>query len=228
MQSTTNRRVFSKEEWEKKLSQVQVDRRDLNLLVMNYLVVEGYKDAAEKFSEETGLDPGVDLKSIAERMAIRTAVQRGEIDKAVELVNDVNPLILDSNPSLFFHLQLQKLIELIRQGDIEQALKFAQEELAPKGEENPSFLEELERVMALLAFEDRTSSPVGYLLQQSQRQKTASELNQAILTSLAQEKDPRLPSLLKTLLWAQEQLKSKAIFPEMDITTGVLSDPPKE
>jgi len=45
---------------------------------------------------------------------------------------------LDSNPCLFFHLQLQKLIELIRQGNIEQALKFAQEELAPKGEENVS------------------------------------------------------------------------------------------
>jgi hypothetical protein len=62
---------------------------------MNYLVVEGYKDAAEKFSEETGLDPGVDLNSIAERMAIRTAVQQGDIDKAIELVNDVNPLVRD-------------------------------------------------------------------------------------------------------------------------------------
>jgi len=95
--------------------------------------------------------------------------------------------------------------------------------------------------MALLAFEDHASSPVGYLLHQSQRQKTASELNQAILTSFAQEKgkhvlifvvmyiytciDPRLPNLLKTLLWAQEQLKSKAIFPEMDLSTGILSTP---
>eukprot|EP00871_Galdieria_phlegrea_P003278 jgi/Galph1/3951/GphlegSOOS_G2626.1 len=224
----TNKKVFSKEEWEKRLAEVQVDRRDLNLLVMNYLVIEGYKDAAEKFSEETGLDPGVDLKSIAERMAIRSAVQQGDIDKAVELVNDVNPLILDSNPTLFFHLQLQKLIELIRQGRVDEALKFAQEELAPKGEENPGFLEELEKVMALLAFDDRTSSPVAYLLQPSQRQKTASELNQAILTSLAQEKDPRLPNLLKTLLWAQEQLKNKAIFPEMDLETGMLSMPSLE
>ena len=44
--------------------------------------------------------------------------------------------ILDTNPQLFFHLQQQRLIELIRAGKIEEALEFAQEELAPRGEEN--------------------------------------------------------------------------------------------
>lgn len=46
--------------------------------------------------------------------------------------------ILDTNPELFFHLQQQRLIELIRQGKTEEALEFAQEELAPRGEENVS------------------------------------------------------------------------------------------
>jgi hypothetical protein len=46
--------------------------------------------------------------------------------------------ILDTNPQLFFHLQQQRLIELIRCGKIEEALEFAQEELAPRGEENVS------------------------------------------------------------------------------------------
>jgi len=44
--------------------------------------------------------------------------------------------ILDTNPQLYFHLQQQKLIELIRAGKISEALEFAQEELAPRGEEN--------------------------------------------------------------------------------------------
>lgn len=44
--------------------------------------------------------------------------------------------ILDTNPQLFFHLQQQRLIELIRDGKVEEALEFAQEELAPRGEEN--------------------------------------------------------------------------------------------
>lgn len=47
--------------------------------------------------------------------------------------------ILDTNPQLFFHLQQQRLIELIRNGKVEEALEFAQEELAPRGEENVTF-----------------------------------------------------------------------------------------
>ena len=39
----------------------------------------------------------------------------GAIQEAVELVNDVDPEILDTNPKLFFHLQQQQLLELIKQ-----------------------------------------------------------------------------------------------------------------
>lgn len=58
---------------------------------MNYLVIEGYKDAAEQFSLESGLSPTIDLDSIQERMDIRHAIRSGDIDTAIELVNDVNP-----------------------------------------------------------------------------------------------------------------------------------------
>jgi glucose-induced degradation protein 8 len=60
--------------------------------------------------------------------------------------------------------------------------------------------------MALLAFEDFQKSPIGELLDYSQRQKTAGELNSAILTSQCQDKDPKLPLLLKMLVWAQVYL----------------------
>jgi len=43
---------------------------------------------------------------------------------------------LDTNPKLYFHLQQQRLIEYIREGKIAEALEFAQDELAPRGEEN--------------------------------------------------------------------------------------------
>ena len=51
--------------------------------------------------------------------------------------------ILEEKADLFFHLQQQRLIELVRAGKVEEALAFAQEFLAPCGEENPAFLEEL-------------------------------------------------------------------------------------
>jgi len=195
---------------------------------MNYLVIEGYKDAAEKFQREADVSPGIDLHSISERMATRVAIQRGDIQAAIERANDLNPLILDENPSLFFHLQQQKLIELIRKNDITGALEFAERELAPRGEENPVFLAELEKTMALLAFSDTSKSPCAALLDNSQRQKTASELNAAILTSQCQDKDPKLPAMLKLLMWAQDQLKEHAEFPAMDIQKAVLQPPPAQ
>ncbi|EMS66307.1 hypothetical protein TRIUR3_11439 [Triticum urartu] len=97
--------------------------------------------------------------------------------------------ILDTNPELYFHLQQQKLIELIRAGKINEALEFAQEELAPRGEENQTFLEEIEKTVALLVFEDVKNCPYGELLDVSQRLKTASEVNAAILTSQSHEKE---------------------------------------
>ncbi|XP_050108486.1 protein GID8 homolog isoform X3 [Malus sylvestris] len=213
-----SKKVITREEWEKKLKDVKIKKEDMNKLVMNFLVTEGYVDAAEKFH--------IDLATITERMAVKKAVQCGNVEDAIEKVNDLNPEILDTNPQLFFHLQQQRLIELIRNGKVEEALEFAQEELAPRGEENQSFLEELERTVALLAFEDVNNCPVGELLDISQRLKTASEVNAAILTSQSHEKDPKLPSLLKMLLWAQNQLDEKAAYPRInDLSTAKLEDP---
>lgn len=65
--------------------------RDLNRLVMDYLVIEGYKSAAEHFSRESGLKPNVDLDSIENRRIIRNAIQGGRIEEAIERVNELNP-----------------------------------------------------------------------------------------------------------------------------------------
>ncbi|KAB1199874.1 hypothetical protein CJ030_MR0G011033 [Morella rubra] len=221
----TSKKVITKEEWKKKLDDVKIRKEDMNKLVMNFLVTEGYVDAAEKFRMESGTEH-IDLGTISDRMAVKKAVQCGNVEDAIEKVNDLNPEILDTNPQLFFHLQQQRLIELIRDGKVEEALEFAQEELAPRGEENQSFLEELERTVSLLAFEDVSNCPVGELLDISQRLKTASEVNAAILTSQSHEKDPKLPSLLKMLIWTQNQLDEKAAYPRInDLTTATLEDP---
>lgn len=66
---------------------------------------------------------------------------------------------------------------------VEEALDFAQDTLAPLGEDDPSLLPELEEVLALLAFPDAAFSPLASLLLPEQRQKVASELNSAILAT---------------------------------------------
>ncbi|KAB2026805.1 hypothetical protein ES319_D06G246700v1 [Gossypium barbadense] len=225
-QMASSKKVIMREEWEKRLNHIRIRKEDMNKLVMNFLVTEGYAEAVAKFRMETGTEPDMDVAMIMDRMAVKEAVQCGNVEDAIEKVNDLNPEILDTNPELFFHLQQQRLIELIRNEKIEEALEFAQEELAPRGEENQSFLEELERTISLLVFKDVSNCPVRELLDSSQRLKTANEVNAAILTSQSHEKDPKLHSLLKMLIWAQNQLDEKATYPRIkDFLKATLENP---
>jgi len=58
---------------------------------MDYLVIEGYKSAAEEFSQEASLSAPVDFESIESRMDIREALQRGDVEDAITRINDLNP-----------------------------------------------------------------------------------------------------------------------------------------
>mmetsp|Transcript_564 Transcript_564/g.637 ORF Transcript_564/g.637 Transcript_564/m.637 type:complete len:127 (+) Transcript_564:196-576(+) len=120
---------------------------------------------------------------IDKRREIRIHIQKGDIILAVEMINDINPEILDTNDELYFQLKKQKLIELIKQDKIREALKFSQGVIAEKAQKRPDFIEQLEDVMSLLAFRNLHDSPMKYLVEGSERQKLASRVNEAILTS---------------------------------------------
>lgn len=60
-----------------------------------------------------------------------------------------------------------------RAAKIEDALTFAQTQMSEAGESNPEVLSELERTLALLAFEQPQKSPFSDLLEQSHRQKVS-------------------------------------------------------
>ena len=159
-----------------KISDVRIPRLAMNKLIMNYLVMEGFKDAAEKFHEEAGMSPGQNLSLLDNRIKIRDSIQSGDILEAISLANELHPQLLDNDQYLLFHLQQQHLIELIRQHKVEEALQYAAEHLAERGEEDGGVLQELERTLALLAFEDPASSPFADLLQLSHRQQVVFEL----------------------------------------------------
>jgi hypothetical protein len=210
------------EEWNKKLDSVNVNKASLNKLLLNYFAIMGYRDAAQAFALESNTIPNIHLDSITDRMLIRNLIQSGNIQQAVEKVNDLESEILDTNPKLYFHLQLQKLVELIKNENIKEAIEFAQQQLTHVATEHPSFLDEFEKTMALLAFDNVSNCPISYLVGMEQRQKTASELNAAILAFQCQEKDPKLPQILKMLIWAQKELEKKSNYPK--ITNLVTTD----
>lgn len=137
---------------------------------MNYLVTEGFKEAADKFRAESGVEPCSDLSTLDDRIKVREAVLSGNIQVAIALVNELYPELLDSDRLLCFHLQQQHLIELIRSKDVAAALDFAQTHLAEKSEDCADIRSQLEQTLALLAFEDPESSPFGELMHISQRE----------------------------------------------------------
>jgi glucose-induced degradation protein 8 len=127
----------SSKDWEDRLKDFYIKQDDLNRLIMDYLVngknrllsnifanscpayrlpaiSEGFKEAAEKFQEESGIEPDVDLSSLDNRIQIREAVQTGRIEESISLVNQLHPELLDNDRYLYFHLQQLHLIELIR------------------------------------------------------------------------------------------------------------------
>ncbi|XP_005183331.1 glucose-induced degradation protein 8 homolog [Musca domestica] len=219
---------ITKEEWMMRLEQFPFKQADMNRLIMNYLVTEGFKEAAEKFQVEAGLlEPSVELNSLDDRILIREAIQNGRIQEATQLVNQLHPELLDSDRYLYFHLQQLQLIELIRAGKIEEALSFAQTRLSEAGEDIPEVLCELERTLALLAFEKPQESPFSYLLEQSHRQKIASELNAAILKSEhSADSTPKIMFLLKLIMWAQSKLDAREVnYPKMKDLENAIIEP---
>lgn len=114
------------------------------------------------------------------------------------------------------------MIELIRADRIDDALQFATLELAPRGAQNPEFLADLEKTMALLAFpnlakDDVSSDPafssITQLMKRDQRSKVAKELNAAILESQGQGMETKLAGLVRLMRWGEERLSKAGVGP---------------
>jgi hypothetical protein len=186
---------------------------------MNYLVIEGYKEAAERFARESNATPGGELAAIEERMQVRSAIQRGDISGAVDRINDLDPELLDRHPRIAFHLTQQLMIEQIRKGDMDSALEYAQSELAPRAARHPEFLRELERTMTLLVMEK------GDLADPAHRVKIANEVNSALLAMQSQENASKLPILLRLLHHLQGTLGGRVSFPKIVDLNSAKFDP---
>ncbi|KAF4269176.1 hypothetical protein CNMCM8057_008332 [Aspergillus fumigatus] len=209
-------------QFERKVDEIKPSKTDINYLVMDYLITNGYPAAAKKFAVEANIQPRADIESIQERVEIRTAIHSGNIQAAIEKINDLNPQILDENPSLHFALLRLQLVELIRtcmstpNGDISPALEFATSQLAPRAPTNPQFLEDLERTLALLIFPTENLAPsLAPLLHPDLRKDIATRVNEAILQSQGARKEARLRNLVKLRAWAEQKAReAKKDLPE--------------
>lgn len=56
------------------------------------------------FESESGTAPGVELSTITDRMEIRKAVQAGDVEQAIEKVNDLDPEVGVAWAELLFRI----------------------------------------------------------------------------------------------------------------------------
>lgn len=161
------------------------------------------------------------------RIEIRHSIEEGHILKGQSLINLYYPEMLDNHRNLYFKLQQQHIIELIRQQKINEVLSFVHDQLSI---DELRDLTEMEKTLALLAYENPDKSPYSSLLQPSHRLQLASEINDTILqetTGNVEPNKPRLVTLLKLLFWTQSELERKKIqFPKMtDLVNGTIVEP---
>jgi len=204
--------------FQRRIDGIKPSKADINFVIMDYLVSEGYPRAAEKFAKEANIQLSLEEESIQSRVEIRQAIHAGDIDTAITRINDLNPQILDTDPALHFALLRLQLIELIRQctssatSDITPALNFASSQLAPRAATNEAFLKDLELTMSLLIFLPAPihtlQSECIELLEPTLRRNVASQVNEAILTSLGSRGEARMRSLVRLRHWAELKARS--------------------
>lgn len=67
--------------------------RDINNIVMDYLITEGYPLAARSLAVEANMQPKTDFESIHERVEIRDSIHKGDLQTAIEKINELNPQV---------------------------------------------------------------------------------------------------------------------------------------
>ncbi|KAI5820994.1 CTLH/CRA C-terminal to lish motif domain-containing protein [Pyronema omphalodes] len=203
-------------EFERRVDEVKTSKSDLNALVMNYLINEGYQAAAENFAKEANMSPQVNWEEMSDRVKIRHLIFAGDIHNAIIGINDLDQSILDSDKSLHFSLLRLQLIELIKKccasssGDVQPAITFAATELAPRATSSEVFLEDLERTMALLCFPHDSLIPeLQELLDPALRRSVANRVNEKILEAQGFNKETKIRSLVKLRAWGEDRLRQQ-------------------
>lgn len=230
MTSSASTATPVKHAFNRQVGEIQCPKSDINALILDYLTMEGYPNAAANFSKEANLQPQQETEFVRARQEIQNAIHGGNIQVAIEALNELDPEILDEDKSLHFSLLRLQLVELIRAcsttgGDITPALKFATEQLGPRAPTNPKFLEDLERTMALLLFPADSLEPrLAALLHPDLRREVADNVNRAILERRSQRREAAIRQLVRMRVWAENAAreKGKSIPERLDI--GLNSD----
>ncbi|KAK1989269.1 ran binding protein in the microtubule-organising centre [Colletotrichum cereale] len=216
MTSSASTATPMKHAFERRVQDVQSPKSDINALILDYLTMEGYPNAAAKFSKEANLQPHQINETIKVRQQIQKSIHTGSIQSAIEALNDFDSEILDHDPTLHFALLRLQLVELIRSctntpgGDITPALTFATNHLGPRAPTDSRFLKDLEETMALLIFPHNDLEPqLAAILHPDLRRDVADDVNKAILQRQSERREAAIRQLVKMRAWAESTARAE-------------------
>ncbi|KAJ0963160.1 hypothetical protein J5N97_028282 [Dioscorea zingiberensis] len=165
----------------KQYEHVVINDADIRNIVLSYLVHNCFKETAETFLACTGMNQPSDyLLDMDKRKSIFHFAMEGNALKAIELTEQLAPNLLEEQNDLHFDLLSLHFVDLISSRKFTEALEFAQTKLAPFGKVQ-KYMQKLEDIMALLAYDEPEKSPMFHLLSPEYRQNVADTLNQSIL-----------------------------------------------
>ena len=209
------------------------DRRGMDGLIFEYLIINGYAEAAQEFQAESSSNhfpssSAIDKFETATRSRIIKILLAGKISDACIEIKKMNPTFFVNRQDLLLKLYLQEFIELIcdRSCTPTSALTFAHIYLKPHlGCQKSVIVNKIETVLSLLAFRhfgtfEETKckwlifsplpNPLAELLQPRRRKELADEVNTAVLNSIGvPDSEPKLSVALKGMDACQKRLLQK-------------------
>eukprot|EP00172_Hildenbrandia_rubra_P001386 Plantae.Rhodophyta-Hildenbrandia_rubra.ctg19277.p1 GENE.Plantae.Rhodophyta-Hildenbrandia_rubra.ctg19277~~Plantae.Rhodophyta-Hildenbrandia_rubra.ctg19277.p1 ORF type:complete len:486 (+),score=103.47 Plantae.Rhodophyta-Hildenbrandia_rubra.ctg19277:93-1460(+) len=154
-------------------------------IILDYLVHNGYAGTAKIFADETDRRDRLkeEMNLITQRQEVLSKVLAGDIDGALEQVEEYYPDLLVDPSEIAFLLKTQKFLEMIRaKRDLTETLKYGQQSLGVyRTEMKKKYAVSLQDILSLVAYPDPSEHPQRELLEQERRETVAEELNAAIL-----------------------------------------------
>jgi hypothetical protein len=177
-------------------------------LILKYLAHFGYSDTLGTLKKSLNLPyDQKETEDIQARIRIVEYLKNGKIEDSLNLIKKAFPNI-EKHPDwkdVLFQIQCLQFIELIRERKDKEALAFAGE-LGTYGFEGSKYMDTLQDVIALIAYQNPETSPVGNLMTQQHREEVAKLVNSTILVSLGMPSTTELEQLLRQLTLVQSLL----------------------
>ncbi|CCF73253.1 Glucose-induced degradation protein 8 homolog [Babesia microti strain RI] len=208
--SDSSKSTFDINVWSKAVQGINVSDDELQAVVENYLICNALEETLVCFRKESHLDTTIDMPPINFRKKITEAILSGDVTHAIELIDELDPEILQINYEITFLLKQHHLIHLIQKNNALESLNFAKTELVPCIKDNVSLEANLEEALSLLVFSDKTCPEAQQLIRELDRkQDTAERVDQMLLKHYKVDSKPLLTSIIQEMKKTQGSLTGK-------------------